>query len=77
MENVSPNRAYVISVMTVEITPMSRGQMVVFVVGVLDTFLAFLRTLCVGQPRPILFKINCLGYSVMYDILLIAQLVKK
>ena len=50
MENVSRNGIYVNSKMTVEITPMSRGQMVLFVVGVLDTFLAFLRTLCVGLP---------------------------
>ena len=50
MENVSSIGEYVISIMTVEITPMSRGQMVLFVVGVLVNFLAFLTTLCVGQP---------------------------
>ena len=40
-------------------------------------FFSFPNNLMCGSTRPILFKINYLGYSVMSDILLIAQLVKK
>lgn len=49
MESVFENMKYAILVMAVEITAMSRGQLVLFVVGVLDSFLAFLRTFYVGQ----------------------------
>ena len=49
MESVLQDMKYAILVMTVEITAMSRGQLVLFVVGALDSFLAFLRTFFVGQ----------------------------
>ena len=48
MESVSQNTAYVIFMMTVEITAMNRGQMELFAVGVPDLFLVFLITFCVG-----------------------------
>ena len=48
MESVSQNSAYVIFMMTVEITAMNRGQMELFAVGVPDLFLVFLITFCVG-----------------------------
>ena len=48
MENVSQNWAYVIFMITVEITAMNRRQIELFVVGVLDLFLVFLINFCVG-----------------------------
>ena len=67
MENVSANFEYVILIMTVEITVMSRRQIQLFVVGVLHSFLIFIRILKWQSSR---FRIACWGYYFHYDILI-------
>ena len=71
MDNVSKNLTYVILMMTVEIIAMNRGQMVLFVVSVLDCIMISPRILCAGNfIRQFLLKITFLGYFFKYDFLL-------
>ena len=71
MDNVSKNLIYVILIMTVEIIAMNQGQMVLFVVSVLDCIMISPRILCAGNfIRHFLLKITFLGYFFKYDFLL-------